>query len=333
MTRRPATVLVMKPSFLGRLLPPDVRQRLVETADVDVDQVLTDYTSPALAEAEVLLTCWGAPPVDAAALTAAPALRAVVHAAGSVKSLITPEAWDRGIVVSSGADANAVPVAEYALAMILLAGKRAFTAQHIYRERRTREGGWAPPGLALGNYRRTVGIVSASRVGRRVLGLLRPFDLDVLVADPFLDADEARRLGARLVGLDELFAASEVVSLHAPAVPATHNMIGAAQLAALPDGATVINTARGWIIDHDALIAELRTGRINAVLDVTLPEPPSADSPLFDLPNVILTPHVAGAMDAEIARLGVSAVDELARYAAGEPFAHPVTREEYDRIA
>jgi phosphoglycerate dehydrogenase-like enzyme len=99
------------------------------------------------------------------------------------------------------------------------------------------------------------------------------------------------------------------------------------------DGATLINPARGALVDHDALIAELRTGRISAVLDVTDPEPLPAGSPLYELPNVVLTPHIAGALGTEVRRLGGAAIDEVARYAAGEPFAYPLTAADLDRVA
>jgi len=326
----------MQPALPAQLFDAATMQRLVHVAEVDPDLVLTDYTTApgraALAEAEVLFTCWGAPTVDATTLAIAPKLRAIIHAAGTVKALIGPECWQRGIVVSSGADANAVPVAEYALSMILLAGKRVFAAADAYRRTAARPP--KPVGIPLaGNYRRTVGIVGASRVGRRLLDLLAPFDLDLLVADPFLDEVGAAALGAGLVGLDELCARAEILSLHAPNIPATRHMIGAAQLAALPDGATVINTARGGILDHDALLAECRTGRLAAILDVTDPEPLPADSAFYTLPNVLLTPHVAGAQGVEIRRLGTWALEELERYARDEPFAHEVRAAELEYTA
>jgi phosphoglycerate dehydrogenase-like enzyme len=185
----------------------------------------------------------------------------------------------------------------------------------------------------VGNFGKTVGIVGASRIGRRVIELLRPFQLDVLVSDPYLDADAARRLGVDRRELDELLAASDVVSLHAPALPSTRHMIDARRLALLRDGATLINTARGSLVDQDALVAELASGRIDAVLDVTEPEVLPPDSPLYELPNVVLTPHIAGALGVELRRLGDAAIDEIERYAAGEPFAHQVTAGDLDRIA
>jgi phosphoglycerate dehydrogenase-like enzyme len=133
----------------------------------------------------------------------------------------------------------------------------------------------------------------------------------VSVFDPYLTDDDARDLGVRRVELDELMATSAVVSVHAPDIPETRHMIDARRLALLPDGATLINTARGALVDTDALVAELATGRIDAVLDVTEPEPLPADHPLWSLPNVLLTPHIAGSMGNELSRLGDNAVAEI----------------------
>lgn len=255
-----------------------------------------------------------------------------MHAAGSVKHHITPACWERGLRVASAAGANALPVAEYTLAAILLAGKNVLPAARRYRELRAPHD-WRAELAGHGNYRRCAGIVGASRIGRRVIELLRPFDLEVLLFDPYVDAGTAARLGAEQVGLDELCARSRIVSVHAPELPATRHMIGAAQLAAMEDGATLINTSRGSLIDGDALLPELVSGRLNAVLDVTEPEVPPASSPLYDLPNVLLTPHVAGSLGDEIHRLADFALDEVARYASGLPFADPVTPEDLARMA
>ena len=174
---------------------------------------------------------------------------------------------------------------------------------------------------ATGNFGRTVGIVGASRVGRRVLRLLTSFDLHLLLADPDVTDADAAELGAERVDLPVLFQRSNVISLHAAE---TRGLVTAELLAAMPDGSTLINTSGGALIDHDALLRHLRTGRISAVLDVTEPDLPAADSPLWDLPNVLLTPHAAGALGTELARLGECAVDEVARLAAGEPLAFAV---------
>ncbi|WP_330174079.1 hydroxyacid dehydrogenase [Streptomyces sp. NBC_01498] len=344
---RPSALLSMGPGVAERLFPPDRLDRLTRLVRVDPRLVAGTLTGPgldpavaaALAGAELLVTCWGAPPLTAEVLDAAPRLRAVVHAAGSVKHHVTDTCWERGIAVASAAGANALPVAEYTLAAILFAGKRVLGSAHRFREVRGAhdwhaELGGAAGGVGggggmgrtagVGNYRRTVGIVGASRIGRRVIELLRPFDLDVLLYDPYVDAAGAAALGVESVPLDELCARSQVVTVHAPQVPATRRLIGAAQLAAMPDGATLINTARGTLVDEDALLPELVAGRLDAVLDVTDPEPPAPDSPLYDLPNVLLTPHVAGSLGGELHRMADHALDEVERFAKGLPFRDPV---------
>jgi phosphoglycerate dehydrogenase-like enzyme len=296
----------------------------------------TNLADPALADlfgrAEILLTGWGAPRLDAAALDRMPRLRYVAHAAGTVKDVVTGAVWDRGIRVSSAAAANAVPVAEFTLAAILFANKGVWALQAHYRTTRSWEL-WSNVVPGLGNYHKTVGLVGASRIGRRVAELLGPHDLEVLVADPYLSDAEAAALGVRLVDLDELVSTADVVSLHAPSLPETHHLFDAARLGRLPDGAWLINTARGALVDHDALEAELVSGRISAVIDVTEPEVLPADSPLYDLPNVVLTPHIAGSQAAETQRMTDLAIDEIERFLAGEPLQHEVRRSDLDRIA
>ncbi|MFJ4963103.1 D-3-phosphoglycerate dehydrogenase [Streptomyces sp. ADI96-02] len=334
----PTALLAMGPGVAEQLFTAGQRRRLTALVDTDpalVAHRLTDPTpevAAALAGAELLITCWGAPPLTAEVLAAAPRLRAVVHAAGSVKHHVTPACWERGIAVASAAGANALPVAEYTLAAILFAGKNVRAAALRYRELRAPHD-WRAELAGHGNYRRAVGIVGASRIGRRVIELLRPFDLDVLLFDPYVDGPGARALGVEAVELDELCARSRIVSVHAPELPATRHMIGAAQLAAMADGTTLINTARGSLVDGDALLPELVSGRLNAVLDVTEPDIPPAGSPLYELENVLLTPHVAGSLGEEIHRMADFALEEVARYARGLPFADPVSPDALGRSA
>ncbi|WP_285475388.1 hydroxyacid dehydrogenase [Actinoplanes sp. NBRC 101535] len=320
---------------MAEVFTPSVLNQICQLTEVDPELVAERFDTPsirhALADTEVLITGWGCPPLDAVTLAAAPRLRAVVHAAGSVKSHVTQACWDRGLLVSSAAAANAIPVAEYALAAILFAGKGVFTLRERYRDDRVFTPAAMVPGV--GNFGQRVGIIGASRTGRRVLELLRPFDLDVHVADPYLTAADAAGLGAKLLDLDDLLRRCAVVSLHAPSIPQTHGMLSAERLALLPDGAVLINTARGELVDTAALAAEVAGGRISAVLDVTDPEPMPPASPLFDLPGVFLTPHVSGSHGNEIHRLGQCALDELRRLVAGRPFAHPVHEHELVRSA
>jgi phosphoglycerate dehydrogenase-like enzyme len=329
-------VLAMSRRSRRELLPPYLTDRLAAVAEVDTDRLVQDFRDPehaaCLADADVLLTGWGVPAIDDAALAAMPRLRAVVHGAGSVKGFLDRRVFDRGIAVSSAAAANAVPVAEFTFGAIIFAAKRVGRFAQLYREHRT-AGALDLPVPGVGAFGVTVGVVGASRIGRRVLALLQHLDVDILVSDPYIDEATADDLGATLVQPDELVARSDIVTLHAPDVPATQHLIDARRLGMMRDGATLINTARGRLVDTDALVPELVGGRLDAVLDVTDPEPLPADSPLFELPNVLLTPHVAGALGNEVARLGELAVSEIERLAAGLPLAHPVLAQDLDRIA
>ncbi|MGJ5752562.1 phosphoglycerate dehydrogenase-like enzyme [Streptomyces puniciscabiei] len=331
----PRAVFAMDPVHLPLLFPPPLMARLRRTADIDAQLVVRDFTDPsaadALASADVLITGWGCPHLDAGALAAVPRLRAVLHAAGSVRSLIGEALWKHGVTVSSAVAGNALPVAEYTLAMILLAGKDAFGHRERYGRAHTRP--TPAESASAGNFRRRVGVVGASRVGRRLMELLRPFDLTVLLHDPYVSPDEAAALGAELLPLEDLLRSSDIVSLHAPDIPETHHMLDRGRLALVRDGGVLINTARGALVDHEALTDELVSGRLRAVLDVTEPEPLPADSPLYRLPNVFLTPHIAGSLGNELERLGTIVVTELERLAAGRPPLHEVRHADLDRVA
>ncbi|MET9319375.1 hydroxyacid dehydrogenase [Streptomyces sp. NPDC003038] len=331
----PRTLLAMGTAIHRALLDTAALERLPRVADADTGLVVTDYRAAdpeLLARTEVLFTHWGSPLLDEDALRRLSALKAVVHAAGSVKHHVTPAVWERGIAVSSAAVANALPVAEFTLAAILFANKRVLESSRLYRREQAAYD-LLPHFAGYGNYRRTVGIVGASRTGRRVIELLRPFDLEVLLYDPYVSPAQAAVLGVRPLPLAELVAHSHVVSIHAPQLPETHHMFDRELLARLPDGATLINTARGSLGDTDALVAELRAGRIHAVLDVTDPDEPPAGSPLYTLPNVLLTPHIAGSLGNELGRMAHWAIDEVERYAHGLPFAHGVAPDELPRSA
>ncbi|WP_434599322.1 hydroxyacid dehydrogenase [Streptomyces sp. A5-4] len=274
-----------------------------------------------LSEVDILISGWGAPVLDAELLGHAPRLRAVLVAGGSVRHLTTPEFWARRIPIVSAAAANAIPVAQFTLAQILLGLKQVHRISREVRDSRTFPHDPPVPGA----YGSRVGLLGLGQIGRLVADHLRRFGIEVLAADPTLDAAGAHELGVRLVDTDELFAGCEVVSLHAPLLPETEALVGDRLLSLLRPGATVINTARGALLDEPAAIEVLRRRPdLTAVLDVTWPEPPGPDSPLFTLPNVVLTPHLAGAMGSERARLGELVRDELRRLVRREPLRHAV---------
>ena len=295
---------------------------LVEADTASTVPDLADASDAELAEVEVLITGWGSRPVDAAALSRMPHLRAIVHTAGTVRHVVTEAVWDRGdIVITSATEVNAVPVAEFTLAQILLAGKRSLAQEHRYRGDHTaRPAAHSAPGI--GNYGGVVGLIGASRIGVLVAEHLRPFDLEVLVIDPFVDAAAITALGATKVEPEELYSRSDVVSLHAPDVPSTRGMVSRELLALMRDGTTFLNTARPALVDLDALRDEVVSGRLAAVLDVH--DDLADDDPLWDAPLATITPHIAGSQGNELHRMGEAALEEIRRLGAGEPPRHPV---------
>ncbi|ASK65628.1 hydroxyacid dehydrogenase [Brachybacterium avium] len=318
-------LLAMPPSLPGRMFDDTQLARLAAIADIDTSRTLPDLTSAqneSLADIEVLLTGWGSPRVDAATLARMPRLRAIVHTAGTVRFVVSEAVWDRGdIVVTSATEANAVPVAEFTLAHILLAGKRSLAQETAYRHDHQVVPA-AGAGAEIGNYGNVVGLIGASRIGTLVAEHLQRFDVEVLVTDPFLGAEEVAALGATKVEPEELYARSDVVSLHAPDVPSTQGLVSRELLALMRDGTTFLNTARPALVDIDALREELVSGRLSAVLDVH--DDLAADDPLWNVPTVSITPHIAGSQGNELRRMGEQALEEVRRLAAGEPPLHPV---------
>ncbi|ARJ04558.1 hydroxyacid dehydrogenase [Cnuibacter physcomitrellae] len=329
---RLAALVVMDRDAFDRQFDETRLARLGGLACLPDPIFVDDLDDPALerrlAEVEVLLTGWGAPCLDAARLDRMPRLRAMLHCAGSVRPQVSEEFWRRGIRATSAAEANAVPVAEYTFAALVLAGKKApfIAADPAVRRDDSRSIGRYGE---LSNEGRTIGVVGFSRVGRRVVQLVRQLhEATCLVADPVAGPEDIRAAGGVPVPLEEMLPRVDVLTLHAPALPSTRGMIGAEQLAALPPHATVINTARGALVDTAALERECASGRLNAILDVTDPEPLPVDSVLYRLPNVMVTPHLAGSLGSETKRMTDAALDELERYVSGEPLRFEVTRDD-----
>ncbi|MFP3937733.1 MAG: NAD(P)-dependent oxidoreductase, partial [Phycisphaerae bacterium] len=252
-----------------------------------------------------------------------PKLRLWVHAAGSVKKFFGPHLKNRDILIASCAPAIAENVAEFTLGLLIVGLKR--TLQNAAANRK----GKAPkPQNARPLGSSVIGVVGASQVGTRVIQRLKSFDADLLVYDPYLSDGEADELGVeKCDDLTELCSRSHAVTLHTPATPDTNKMMGAEQFEAMADDAILLNTARGKCVDEEALIAELKKGRLFALLDVTDPEPAAEDSPLRKLDNVMLTSHIAGNADFKI---GAQAVDDVKRWLDGKrPLMAPTENDLY----
>ncbi|MGC4791802.1 hydroxyacid dehydrogenase [Micromonospora sp. DT178] len=283
-----------------------------------------------LGDADVVVTGWGTAPLTAEVLAAAPRLRLLAHTGASVKPFVTPASFARGVRVTQAGEAMAYAVGEQALALTLALLHQLHRFDHALRTGVD----WgaakvAPPRRELRGA--TVGVVGASRTGRAYLGLVRALGARVLVADPYLSDADAGVLGVERVDLDHLLARSLVVSLHAPVLPETVKMIGGRELALMPDGALLVNTARSALVDETALLAVLRSGRIDAALDVFDAEPLPMDHPFRRLPNVLLTPHEAAGTVESRRRAADIVIAEIDRFLRGEQLRHEVRPEHLDR--
>jgi phosphoglycerate dehydrogenase-like enzyme len=332
---KPIVTILIPEATRKKVLSPEALADLASVARVRLpngSSLTTDDLAPMLDGAVACITGWGTPPLSADLLADKPTVRLVAHTAGSVRNLVPVDRMEGGLRVSHAAAIIADAVAEFVISEALLGlrslheidgGMRAGEDWKSLRERTT--------GRLLGAC--TVGIVGAGYVGRKVIHLFQAFGSRILVYDPLLSPKAATELGALPRSLDELLAESDVVSLHAPVLPETRGMIGAAQLARLRDGALFINTARAALVDEEALLSELQSGRISAALDVFSIEPLPIDSPFRALPNVILSPHAAGHTTDTYLRQGQAMVEEVRRYLRGEPLLFEVSAQKLPTMA
>ena len=315
-------ILYLPPADLSReILSPEAISIMEKLGAVVWNELDRNYTSDELLElipgAAVVITSWGSPIITEEHVAAADELLIVGHAAGSVKTRLAPAGHERGITLLSAADVIAESVAEYTLWAMLSGQRDLLRYERIMKTER----GWKPTRPWFGHclYAKKVGIVSAGMVGRRVIGLLAPFGCEVMVYDPYLGEEDARLLNVRSVSLAELFANSDIISVHAPITPETKGMITRAHFRSIRDGVLFINTARAWTLDQDALLAELQKKRFNAYIDVFEPEPLPADHPLRELDNVFLSPHISGHTVESRLRLVEEIARDIERFFNNEP--------------
>ncbi len=247
-----------------------------------------------------------------------PNLKCVYYGAGSVQGFAR-DFLNRGVRVFSAWAANAVPVAEFTVAEIVLCMKGFFHTVAPYSAGRLSESS-ANRGRSIGNYDYRVGILGAGMVGREVIRLLKNYECRILVFDPFLPEEKAAALGVTKASLDEIFSSCEVVSNHLANNAQTRGMLRGEHFAKMMKNCFFINTGRGaQIVESEMTDVLAARPDLTVFLDVTDPEPPVKDSPLNTLPNVIMTPHIAGSLGREVKRMGVYMAEESERVAAGEP--------------
>jgi len=282
-------------------------------------------------KANFILGGWGMPQLDTELLNSLPNLEAIFYSGGSVRSFMTPEAWRRNLTLCTGVNINAACVAEYCLAVVI------FSLKHGWRladDCRVHKRFQFDRGSMPGVFRAKIGLVSFGRIARRLCQLLRPLPVSIHVWDPFTSVETIRAAGAEPSDLESIFSECDVVSIHTPLLEETKGLIGRHHLSKLRAGATLINTARGEIIAATELEEALSSRpEIHAVLDVTHPEPPEPTSKLYALPNVVLTPHLAGCSGRECRRLGEAMFEELWSWSRGDRLNHQLDENEAKRDA
>lgn len=321
---KPMVAAIMPRDTFEQMFSSGDLERLTRHAELVGPFNTVEAAGQHVVQAQVLLTGWGTPPLTEQVLNRVPQLKLVAHSAGSVKGLVSQALFDRGIRVIHAAAANAVPVAEFTVSMMVAMLKQIPWIAQAYQR-----GDHAELQRRKALVRElcdiSVGLIAASRIGREVIRLLKSYHrLTIKVYDPFLSVDETRKLGVESVSLEEVCRCT-VVSVHAPNLPQTRHMINARTLALIPDHGVFINTSRGALVDEAALVAELHRRPLYAALDVTDPEPIPVDSPLRKAPNLLLTPHIAGAMCQARRCMGELAISQILRFVEGQPLEHEVT--------
>jgi phosphoglycerate dehydrogenase-like enzyme len=278
-----------------------------------------------IAQADILITTWHSPFLHREILGSTPRVRLIAHCGGEVKSRIEEEIFD-DITVTNAAEPMAMPVAEMALALMLTLVRRLPDYAAEMRAGVVRTNEHASSGETV--HGRKLGLIGFGRIGRAFARLIEPLGAEILVTDPGCPVDMVVAHKGRMVKLDELLRSCSLVVLAAGLTTESRNLLNERRLALMPDGAYLINVARGGLVDMNALLAELRTGRIAAALDVTDPlEPLPPDHELRSLPNVLLTPHVAAGGIEMRRAMGAVAVEEVVRFCKGEQLQNIVTRD------
>ncbi len=330
MNYKPKVCLLMTPNLVDTLFNKQARDELNEICDVISWKPIQGTPS---SDTDIVLASWGSPKFDKVFLDTMPNLKMVAYAAGTIKKIVTDEFWEQDIKIIAAAAANAIAVAEYTVSAMVFLAKNVRHAAKLYADD-NKDNFLKLRDQPVGFNGLNVGLIGASYVGREVIRLLGSYNVKVAVYDPYLSLEEAEKLGVTKMELNELVSWADVVSVHAPKLPETQNLLGREQFQLMKDGSFFINTARGTIVDYEALAEITPQKNIEVVIDVTDPnEPLSAESPLRKLDNVLITPHIAGSRGNEQQLMGTLAVEEIKRFISGQPLRYQILQKDLPRIA
>lgn len=309
-------------------LPLQVRERLESVAEVEYNTMERNFTPEELKERlrgkDIALTGWGTGLFDETVLEGNDTLRLIAHTGGSVTPVMSDEAYERGIRVISGNEMYAESVAESVIAYALASLRR--IPEFIDR---TRSGDWYHAGEVWeGLLDQTVGVIGFGMTSRHLFRMGKAFRLKFKVLEkPYLTSEVQQEYGFTTASLEEIFRTCKIVSLHCGMTKSYYHLVNRRLLEMMPDGALLINTARGPVIDEQALVAELKRGRIKAVLDVYEQEPLPTDSELRSLPNVYSIPHMGGPTFDRRWMIVMALIDDIERLERGEALHMEITRE------
>ena len=324
---RPSVLVLASDALFPHFFSEESQKKLAEVTDWRRSSLREDTTGlrSQIENSDVLMTTWHSPFLTKEMLPSGTRVKLIAHCGGEVKSRVGEEVFNY-VTVTNAADPMARGVAEMALALVLTLVRRipAYAAEMRAGEIRTNE--QVSQGETL--LGRRIGLVGFGRIGRAFARLIKPFEIDLLVSDPYAQGQTVNESGGTLVDLDHLVCSCSVIVLAAALTPETTHLINKRRLSSMADGTFLINVARGGLVDLEALMVELRSGRITAALDVTDPiEPLPANHELRKLSNVMLTPHIAAGGIEMRREIGALAVNEVIRFANGLPPVNQVTRE------
>lgn len=306
-----------KPEFF--FFPEENIKKIEETFDEVVwndtgAQLSKEALIEKVKDVDAIITCWGSNQIDKEVLDNAPNLKIIAHMAGTVAPFVTEEVYERGILVIGANDREfSESVAEGALAMALTKLRRIDETSRILRDQK--KAGWRVFPDYRGLIDKTVGIVSFGAIAEYFAGMLQPFHCKIKVYSRSISDEKLKQYKMERASLEEIFSTCDVISVHTAWNQHTFHMINKELIKMMKDNALIINTARGAVIDEEALTEELKTGRIMAALDVFYPnEPPLEDNPLYDLDNVLITDHRGGPTPDRYKYIASSIIDDVYNY-------------------
>ncbi|AUS96786.1 hypothetical protein CDQ84_15410 [Clostridium thermosuccinogenes] len=306
--------------------PPDIATKLEQIGEVVWNEMERNFTPEELRERlegiDVCITGWGNAKLDEYVLEKAQSLKLVAHTGGTVAPLVSEALYDKGVRVISGNEIYARSVAEGVIAYMLVALRDIPKYSEMLRSKGWHDGSWWNEGLLD----QTVGLVGFGAIAQYLVPMLKAFDVKIKVYSSHLSEQDALRWGVERATLDEIFSECKIISIHSAATPKTYHMIDRRLLQMIPEGSLFVNTARGSVVDEEALAQELHTGRFKAVLDVYEEEPLPMGSKLRSAPNTLLMPHMAGPTIDRRKFVTEGLLKDIENFYSGNPLKLEITR-------